>query len=89
MFERAPDVDGIFVASDLMALGAIGVIERLGKRPRRRGDRRVPGANIELASMAEPSLTTIRQRTENRGRLMADAAAQARPRGAGRAPGCR
>ena len=27
--------------------------------------------DIELASMAEPSLTTIRQRTENQGRLMA------------------
>ena len=70
LFERAPDVDGIFVASDLMALGAIGAIRKLGKRVP--DDVAIVGFDdIELASMAQPSLTTIRQRTENQGRLMA------------------
>jgi ABC-type sugar transport system substrate-binding protein len=53
-----------------MALGAIGVIRKLGKRVP--DDVAIVGFDdIELASMAEPSLTTIRQRTENQGRLMA------------------
>ena len=70
LFERVPDVDGIFVASDLMALGALGVIRRLGRRvPEDVGI--VGFDDIDLARLSEPSLTTVRQRTETQGRLMA------------------
>ena len=70
LLDRHPDIDGLFVASDLMALGAISVI--------RRGGRRVPEDiavvgfdDIDLARLAEPSLTTMRQLTQRQGRLMA------------------
>jgi hypothetical protein len=70
LFDRAPDVDGIFVASDLMALGAMSVIRRLGRRVPE--DVAVVGFDdIDLARLSEPSLTTVRQRTETQGRLMA------------------
>jgi DNA-binding LacI/PurR family transcriptional regulator len=70
LFERAPDVDGVFVASDLMALGAMSVIRRLGRRVPE--DVAIVGFDdIDLARLSEPSLTTVRQRTETQGRLMA------------------
>ena len=70
LLDRAPDVDGIFVASDLMALGAMSVIRRLGRRVPE--DVAVVGFDdIDLARLSEPSLTTVRQRTETQGRLMA------------------
>lgn len=70
LLERAPDVDGVFVASDLMALGAISVFRKAGRRVPE--DIAVVGFDdIELAHIAEPSLTTLRQHTEMQGRLMA------------------
>ena len=32
LMDRAPDVDALFIASDLMALGALGTLRRLGRR---------------------------------------------------------
>ena len=70
LLKRHPEIDGLFVASDLMALGALRAIRRSGRTVP--GDIAVVGYDdIELASMAEPSLTTIRQRTQKQGRLMA------------------
>jgi DNA-binding LacI/PurR family transcriptional regulator len=70
LLESHPEVDGLFVASDLMALGALRAIRRSGRSVP--GDIAVVGwDDIELAQMAEPSLTTIRQRTQRQGRLMA------------------
>ncbi len=70
LLDRAPDIDGIFVASDLMALGAMSVIRRLGRRVPE--DVAIVGFDdIDLARLSEPSLTTVRQRTETQGRLMA------------------
>ncbi|NHA66833.1 LacI family DNA-binding transcriptional regulator [Phycicoccus flavus] len=70
LLARAPGLDGLFVASDLMALGALGAL--------RAGGRRVPEDvavvgfdDASVAAVAAPPLTTVRQRTEVQGRLMA------------------
>lgn len=66
----APDIDGVFAASDLMALGALRALRRAG--------RRVPDEvavigfdDIPLAVAAETPLTTVRQQTVLQGRAMA------------------
>jgi DNA-binding LacI/PurR family transcriptional regulator len=70
LLEKNPEIDGLFVASDLMALGALRAIRRSGRTVP--DDIAVVGYDdIELASMAEPALTTVRQRTQKQGRLMA------------------
>jgi DNA-binding LacI/PurR family transcriptional regulator len=70
LLERHPDIDGIFVASDLMALGAMSTLRKAGRRVP--DDVAVVGYDdIELARLGEPSLTTMRQETETQGRLMA------------------
>lgn len=70
LLERHPDIDGLFVASDLMALGALSTLRRAGRRVP--DDIAVVGYDdIELARLAEPSLTTMRQETETQGRVMA------------------
>lgn len=69
LLDRHPDLDGLFVASDLMALGAIQAIRRAGRRVPE--DVAVVGFDdIPLASVADPPLTTIRQHTVQQGRLM-------------------
>lgn len=70
LLARSPDIDGVFVASDLMALGAMSVIRKAGRRVP--ADIAVVGFDdTEVARLAEPSLTTVRQHTEMQGRLMA------------------
>lgn len=70
LLERHPDLDAIFVASDLMALGAISTLRKAGRRVP--DDVAIVGYDdIELARLAEPSLTTMRQETETQGRVMA------------------
>jgi DNA-binding LacI/PurR family transcriptional regulator len=69
LLESQPDVDGVFVASDLMALGAIRTLSERG--------RRVP-ADIALvgfddvreAQLTTPPLTTLRQPLDQLGRSM-------------------
>jgi len=60
LVERHPDVDGVFVASDLMAAGALATFAELGKDVP--GDIRVVGYdNIGVAASTTPPLTTVVQ----------------------------
>lgn len=70
LLERRPDVDAIFVASDLMAVGAL--------RSLRRNGRRVPDDvaligfdDSPIARQTEPALTTVHQPIEEMGSRMA------------------
>jgi DNA-binding LacI/PurR family transcriptional regulator len=69
MLTRRLDVDGIFAASDLIAVGAIRAIKRSGRRVPQ--DVSVVGYdNIRLARYNSPPLTTISQDMAKAGRLM-------------------
>jgi DNA-binding LacI/PurR family transcriptional regulator len=60
LLERRPDLDALFVASDLMALGALSALERAGRRVPE--DVAVGGFDDSAAARsARPELTTIRQ----------------------------
>ncbi|MFH8294076.1 LacI family DNA-binding transcriptional regulator [Streptomyces sp. NPDC018059] len=57
---RAPDMDALFVASDLMAQGAVAALQRAGRRVPE--DIAVGGFDDSSAALgAHPELTTIRQ----------------------------
>jgi len=60
LLERAPDIEAVFAASDLMAAGAIAALRRAGKRVP--DDIAVAGFDDSgLAATHEPPLTTMRQ----------------------------
>ena len=60
LLTAAPDLDAVFVASDLMASGALAAIDRAGRRVP--DDIAVGGFDdAPLAAAARPPLTTIRQ----------------------------
>ena len=60
LLQRAPDLDGVFVASDVMALGVLAALQRAGRRVP--DDVAVGGFDDSSAAVvARPSLTTIRQ----------------------------
>lgn len=60
LLERAPDIDAVFAASDLMASGAMSTLRRCGKRVP--DDIAVAGFDDSgLAATLEPPLTTMRQ----------------------------
>jgi DNA-binding LacI/PurR family transcriptional regulator len=60
LLARHPDVDGIFIASDLMAAGAMGVLGEAGKDIP--GDIAIVGYdNIGVAASTAPPLTTVVQ----------------------------
>jgi len=60
LLERRPDLDAVFVASDLMALGALDALRRAGRRVPE--DVAVAGFDDSpVAAAAEPALTTMRQ----------------------------
>ncbi len=70
LLARDTSIDAVFVASDLMALGAMGVIASAGLSVP--GDIAVVGFDdIPQAGLATPGLTTVRQPTEEVGRMMA------------------
>lgn len=60
LLERAPDIDAVFAASDVMAVGAIAALRRAGKRVPE--DVAVAGFDDSgLAEIHTPPLTTVRQ----------------------------
>jgi DNA-binding LacI/PurR family transcriptional regulator len=60
LHQRYPQVDGLFAASDLMAMSAVAQLRRLGRRVPE--DLRVVGYDdIGLAAHFQPPLSTVRQ----------------------------
>jgi DNA-binding LacI/PurR family transcriptional regulator len=69
LLRRAPDLDAVFVAADIMALGALRVLQARGYRIP--DDVAVVGFDDSvLASTAVPPLTTVRQDVEQFGRTL-------------------
>lgn len=70
LLAEQPDVDGVFVASDLMALGALPALSRAGRQVP--GDVALVGFDDSSAAVAcDPLLTTIRQPVEEMAAHMA------------------
>ncbi|MFF3612179.1 LacI family DNA-binding transcriptional regulator [Streptomyces sp. NPDC002580] len=71
LLERRPDVDAVFVANDLSALGVLRVLREQGRRVPE--DVAVIGFDdmLPIAEQMDPPLTTVRQDIEEMGRLMA------------------
>jgi DNA-binding LacI/PurR family transcriptional regulator len=70
LLEQAPDLDAVFVNSDLMALGAINVLQSRGVRIPE--DVAVVGYDdLSIAHYNNLPLTTIRQNIPLAGRLLA------------------
>jgi DNA-binding LacI/PurR family transcriptional regulator len=71
LLSRCPDIDGVFVASDLMASGALEALREAGRRVPR--DVSVTGFDDSpIALMTDPSLTTVRQSPEVMGRELVE-----------------
>lgn len=69
LLDDDPDLDAVFVASDLMADGALRTLRQAGRRVP--DDVAVVGFDdIEIARYTEPPLTTVRQPIEEIGREM-------------------
>ncbi|MGK5739165.1 LacI family DNA-binding transcriptional regulator [Micromonospora sp. URMC 103] len=70
LLETRPDVDAVFVASDLMAFGALRTLREAGRRVP--DDVAVVGFDdAPIARQADPPLTTVFQPVEEMGRQMA------------------
>ncbi|MFJ9707752.1 LacI family DNA-binding transcriptional regulator [Streptomyces sp. NPDC101234] len=71
LLDRCPDVDAVFAANDLTALGALRVLREHGRRVPE--DVAVIGFDdvLPVTEQTGPSLTTVRQDIEEMGRLMA------------------
>jgi DNA-binding LacI/PurR family transcriptional regulator len=70
LLDRAPDLDAVFVASDLMALGALGALKERGRRVPE--DVAVIGFDDSPAATGgEVALTTVRQPSDAVGARMA------------------
>jgi len=69
LLEKTPKIDGVFVASDLMAIGALRALRELGRRVP--DDVAIIGFDdAPLARYADPPLTTIRQPVDRLGQEM-------------------
>ena len=67
---RAPELDAVFVASDLMAVGAVGALTAAGRSIP--GDVAIVGFDdSQLATTTQPNLSSVRQPIEEMGREMA------------------
>jgi DNA-binding LacI/PurR family transcriptional regulator len=76
LLAREPSLDAVFVASDLMAIGALAAIQASGRTVP--GDVAVVGFDDSpLAAQAHPPLTSVRQPIEEMGREMARLLTQA------------
>jgi DNA-binding LacI/PurR family transcriptional regulator len=71
LLDRCPELDAVFVASDLMASGALRVLRERGRRTPE--DVAVVGFDnlVPIAEATDPPLTTVHQDIEEMGRLMA------------------
>ncbi|GGW78864.1 LacI family transcriptional regulator [Streptomyces lucensis JCM 4490] len=71
LLARRPDLDAVFAANDLTALGALRVLRESGRRVPE--DVAVVGFDDmgPVAEQTDPPLTTVRQEIEEMGRLMA------------------
>jgi DNA-binding LacI/PurR family transcriptional regulator len=70
LLERAPEVDAVFAASDLMAMGALGALTAAGRSVP--GDVAVVGFDDSpMAAASHPPLSSVRQPIEEMGREMA------------------
>ncbi|MET8831917.1 LacI family DNA-binding transcriptional regulator [Streptomyces sp. NPDC004610] len=71
LLDRRPDLDGVFAANDLTAVGALRVLRERGVRVPE--EVAVVGFDdmLPIAEQSDPPLTTIRQDIEGMGRLMA------------------
>jgi DNA-binding LacI/PurR family transcriptional regulator len=70
LLDRHPDLDAVFVASDLMAVGALAALRSAGRRVP--DDVAVVGfEDAPFARHTEPALTTVHQPVEAMGREMA------------------
>jgi DNA-binding LacI/PurR family transcriptional regulator len=71
LLSAAPDIDGVFVNSDLMAIAAIEELRALGRSVP--DDIAVVGYDdVELAAHSDPPLTTISQNIVVAGRMLAE-----------------
>ncbi|HVK25605.1 MAG TPA: LacI family DNA-binding transcriptional regulator [Actinokineospora sp.] len=71
LLDRWPDTDAVFVASDLMAIGALRALRAAGRRVPE--DVALVGYDdIEMAKHTEPPLTTIHQPVVDQARIMAE-----------------
>jgi len=69
LLTREPELDAVFVAADIMAMGALRVLHARGRRVPE--DVAVVGFDdLVLAATALPALTTVRQDVEQLGRTM-------------------
>lgn len=69
LLDRRPDLDAVFVASDSMAIAAMGVIKESGRRIP--ADVAVVGFDdLPTATQSRPTLSTVRQPIEAMGREM-------------------
>jgi DNA-binding LacI/PurR family transcriptional regulator len=70
LLRRRPDIDAVFAASDLMALGALRVLREAGRKVP--DDVALVGFDDgPLAAVSDPPLTTVHQPMEQLGREMA------------------
>ncbi|WP_189866252.1 LacI family DNA-binding transcriptional regulator [Streptomyces poonensis] len=71
LLDRCPDLDAVFAANDLSASGALRALRTLGRRVPE--DVALVGFDdmLPVAEQTDPPLTTVRQNTEEMGRLMA------------------
>jgi DNA-binding LacI/PurR family transcriptional regulator len=70
LLEDAPDIDGVFAANDLMALGAMQALTESGRRVPE--DVSVVGFDDSpLAAVTNPAITTVRQPIERMGTALA------------------
>ena len=70
LLERVPEIDGVFVNSDLMAIAAMDVVREAGRRVPE--DVAVVGYDdLSIAEHSNPPLTTIRQNIPLAGKLLA------------------
>jgi DNA-binding LacI/PurR family transcriptional regulator len=71
LLSRVPELDAVFVANDIMAIGAIRALRDAGKRVP--DDVSVVGFDdIPAAARHEPPITTVSQQVENMGRILAE-----------------